>query len=69
MSATPENDKRQWASDKEHVQYDGARCPACGEGNIEGDFVVTGGGVAQQRMSCMDCEAQWEDQYRLVGYF
>jgi len=57
-----------WATDREHVASGGDRCPSCGDSEIQGDFVVTGNGVAQQSMSCNACGAEWTDQYKLTGY-
>lgn len=57
-----------WATDREHVANDGDRCPNCGCTEITGQFVETGGGAAQQEMSCENCGAEGEDQYKLTGY-
>jgi len=57
-----------WATDEEHVSRGGECCPNCGCTEITGQFVETGGGAAQQEMSCENCGAEWTDVYKLTGY-
>lgn len=41
-------------------------CPFCGEGNIEGDQLEVDGAYAWQQVHCTDCQATWNDIYKLV---
>jgi len=43
------------------------RCPVCGSGNIEGSHMEADCDSAWQNVTCQDCEANWDDIYRLVG--
>lgn len=48
----------------------GLRCPNCKSAALSGDgggFGFKAGGVCL-RVSCNDCGAEWEDQYKLTGY-
>ena len=54
---------------KEYVEKGGVRCPYCNRTDIESDGVVnTDVGIAWQNMSCIDCNAEWTDEYSLTGY-
>ena len=54
---------------EEYAAKGGVRCPYCNRSNIEGDGVVdTDFGTAWQNMSCIDCNAEWRDEYSLTGY-
>ena len=54
---------------KEYVEKGGLRCPYCNRSDIEGDLIVeTDVGIAWQNMSCIDCNAEWRDEYSLTGY-
>ena len=56
-------------SSKEYVEKGGLRCPYCNREDIEGDCKVsTDVGMAWQDMSCIDCNAEWRDEYSLTGY-
>jgi transposase-like protein len=48
--------------------YDEAHCPACGDGDLEGESIDIEGGHAFQRVTCLACRAKWTDQYQLQGY-
>ena len=43
-------------------------CPNCGSHNIEGQSVEIIDDTAIQEVVCLDCEAVWEDIYKLTGY-
>ena len=61
--------KLQCLDSKEYVAKGGVRCPYCNRTDIEGDGEVsTDVGVAWQNMSCIDCNAEWRDEYTLTGY-
>jgi hypothetical protein len=47
---------------------DGGACPACGSDQIGGGPVTIEGAAAFQEVSCLECDATWEDVYRLTGY-
>lgn len=68
MSVNAENAHRQWATDEEYVAHGGNHCPACGSENLEGGHVSIHAGRAVQEVTCDDCCAEWEDNYKLVGY-
>lgn len=40
-------------------------CPHCRSFHIQGSAVSIDGNLAQQNMSCNDCDAEWTDIYRL----
>lgn len=68
MSMNAENAHRQWETDEEYVAGGGCHCPACGSLDIEGGEVNIHAGYATQEVTCDDCCAEWDDQYKLVGY-
>lgn len=53
---------------EDYVGAGGARCPHCGEADITGASVIIEAGAAYQAVTCSRCEAEWVDQYKLVGY-
>ena len=53
----------------EYTWSGGARCPYCGETNIEGSSIDINSGVATQGMSCPDCGRTWDDIYKLVSIY
>lgn len=53
--------------EKNYVDSKGVRCPYCGSDELEGQFVETNAGTAQQDMHCIDCEESWTDTYTLNG--
>lgn len=68
MSMNAENAHRQWETDEEYVATGGCHCPSCGSTNIDGHSVDIDAGYATQDVSCHDCDAEWTDQYKLIGY-
>lgn len=55
-------------TDKEYVEKGGNHCPHCGSTDITGSGVEIASGTAMQGVSCNECDAEWVDQYKLVGY-
>ena len=57
---------------KEYAKKDGVVCPFCYSKDIEGyskmETDSTFVGRAWQNMSCIDCNAEWRDEYSLTGY-
>lgn len=51
-----------------YVRVHGTKCPFCRSEDIVGDDINVDGGQATQEMSCNECDAEWEDVYRLIGY-
>lgn len=60
--------KQKPMTDKEYVQTGGVRCPYCRSTNVEGQSIDVDAGEATQEMGCNDCNAEWVDCYKLVGY-
>jgi hypothetical protein len=50
---------------EKYVEQGGTRCPSCACDELEGGPVSTGNGRATQEMSCLACDATWEDVYVL----
>jgi transposase-like protein len=50
---------------KAYLQTGGVRCPFCHSKDIEGHSGEFGQHASQQ-VSCMDCEREWIDVYKLV---
>ena len=56
-------------TEQEYIQELGQVCPICkasdirtdGEASFDADY-------AWQRITCEDCNARWDDVYKLVGY-
>lgn len=55
-------------TEEEYVAAGGVRCPKCGSQNLSGDSFDTWAGGASQSIGCNDCDAEWTDMYKLVGY-
>ena len=57
-------------SEKEYVDALGLGCPNCylTEGVEANDAVEVDDGIAWQNISCSMCDAEWVDNYHLVGY-
>ena len=53
-------DKKMYIKEKEFI------CPFCGSLSIEGGFVEIETGKAFQKMSCVECEARWQNIYELI---
>jgi hypothetical protein len=43
-------------------------CPVCRGWNIGGSTITIDQQFAIQKVGCNDCEASWEDWYKLQGY-
>ena len=48
-----------------YVREGGVRCPFCGSGTFEGGPFDCESGQVWQNLTCVDCDAQWQDVYRL----
>src|SRR3990167_2422848 len=46
----------------------GVRCPSCGSDQLEGGSVEIDTGIAWQPVTCLGCEAEWNDLYVLTGF-
>ena len=55
-------------SNEEYLSNDGNKCPFCGSESIDGGTIQTDSDIAWRYCSCDDCNSEWEDQYRMVGY-
>ncbi len=53
---------------EQHVEDEGAKCPNCKGGQLEGGSVDTGLPGAYQEMRCLECGAGWNDLYTLAGF-
>ncbi len=49
------------------VDTDWGRCPLCRSDEIEGASVEVDGDMTEQSMSCLNCEATWQEQYVAFG--
>ena len=56
------------ASSEDYAEQGGLSCPVCGSDQIEGGQFDVDQHTATQKMGCNDCESDWQDTYRLVGY-
>ena len=54
--------------DEEYVAKSGNFCPSCRSVDTEGGSFEVGGKEAIQEVSCNECNATWNDVYKLVGY-
>jgi Zn ribbon nucleic-acid-binding protein len=52
---------------RKYLSSGGARCPYCGSEDIQGESVQIEEGAAVQEVSCIDCDSQWYDIYKLVN--
>jgi hypothetical protein len=43
-------------------------CPCCGSENLEGGAIDIRGQSAVQMVDCLDCFAEWQDEYHLKRY-
>lgn len=55
------------AAVRKYVTSGGAACPFCESSNIEGGEHDCEGTFSWQEVSCLDCEATWQDVYTLTG--
>lgn len=53
---------------QDYVDKCGSYCPACHSTQIEGGSIDIESTDAIQEKGCNDCEASWNDLYRLVGF-
>ena len=44
------------------------RCPACGSDQIEGHEVEIMPGSARQDVSCLDCDSEWAEFYKMDDF-
>lgn len=51
---------------KKYVETGGQYCPYCNGKQIEGGSVDIQDAGAVQEVSCLECEATWEDFYKLT---
>jgi len=60
--------KKYWESPEVYIRSPN-HCPACGSTMISADSSADiDDKFATQRVSCSDCEANWDDIYKLVHY-
>jgi hypothetical protein len=57
-------------SDDEYVRELGATCPKCHSQNLGdvGQLQTNGSLFAHRTVDCFNCDAQWAEQYKLIGY-
>lgn len=55
-------------TNEEYLASEGARCPWCRSGDLEGDSIEMDGDVAWEQIRCNDCGGVYLDIYRLVGF-
>lgn len=54
---------------EEYVEADGGLCPSCGSHNITSTGnVEINCNLAYQNIMCKECNAEWTDDYKLMGY-
>lgn len=54
-------------TEQEYLNSGGSHCIECGSENFEGGEMNFYAGEASQEVSCNDCNAEWQDNYTLVG--
>lgn len=50
---------------KAYIKHNGTVCPECYGTELEGQEIVIDNGKAFQDVHCMDCHAEWTDEYQL----
>jgi len=50
-----------------YINQDGVNCPYCGSRDIEGQSIEVDAGGAFQDISCLRCNREWTDCYKLDG--
>lgn len=50
----------------EYMQTGAQHCPVCKSLDISGGFVEVAGMEAWQEVSCNECDARWQDVYKLA---
>lgn len=53
---------------EKYVEYNGLRCPVCGEPGVEGGSIDIIGTEAIQKTWCIYCDHMWHSIYKLAGY-
>jgi hypothetical protein len=53
---------------EEYVFLDGSKCPNCHSDHFNTFEFKSDGGDVWQKCDCMDCNATWQDNYKLTGY-
>lgn len=55
---------------EKHVLNNAVSCPVCGSDDIQGDSYDfdSKDAILRQEMSCLTCDSEWYDVYRLSGY-
>jgi hypothetical protein len=52
----------------EYAKNWGGNCPFCGSSQLDGvGSLEIDGGEIWQEIECLDCDARWDDIYKLVG--
>lgn len=70
-SSTPHHQRTSNPADGRQVRYIaglGCRCPFCDSRSLEGSSVEIVAGSALQPITCLACDKQWTDLYKLVGF-
>lgn len=52
---------------KQYLDTEGVRCPYCKSPDIEGGHMSVEHCGASQTVTCTNCDAEWIDDYELVG--
>lgn len=52
---------------KKYLEQHGLACPFCGSLHIEGGSMDFDAGEITQRISCLKCNEQWTDVYKLAA--
>lgn len=56
-------------TDEQFLARHAQHCPSCGSTNLRGDGRPdTENGTAWQSIKCEDCDARWNEQYKMTGY-
>lgn len=62
-------ENRKFKTNKEYVELDGTRCPACNSTQLEGGSIDVDQGYAWQEIYCHDCHLEYQDVYELRSYY
>jgi len=52
----------------EYIKHRELICPFCKSENVSGSYIEVDRTEALQDMTCMDCNRDWTDIYKLVGF-
>jgi len=55
-------------SSRQYVKIGANVCPSCKSDNINGGPLEVDGVIAWSTVNCAECDATWEDIYRIEGY-